>query len=193
MIKGYQGTPYQDEKIAGGAQCIPGRMYCAYYDLGGEGVAYHDSDACNHGSGSLNPADGSYLNQFRMEEGVDISYIKEKDRTPGSSYLADLGTLYTGWSAAGEWMNYTVAVQTTGTYQVDIVYATMDGGQLTVQIDGADAGVVSLPPTNGYHNWGKVDNCARLALSAGEQVVTLRPHSQGMNYAWLEFTLLPSA
>jgi hypothetical protein len=40
---------------AGGAQKIPGRLLCAYYDLGGEGVAYHDSDPQNHGSGELNP------------------------------------------------------------------------------------------------------------------------------------------
>lgn len=30
----------------------------------------------NKGSGTLNPADGSYLNEFRMHEGVDISYTK---------------------------------------------------------------------------------------------------------------------
>src|SRR5690349_2066578 len=44
---------------------IPGRVLCAYYDVDGEGVAYHDSDPQNHGSGELNPADGTYLNEFR--------------------------------------------------------------------------------------------------------------------------------
>ncbi len=28
-----------------GAQKIPGKVECAYYDRGGEGVAYHDSDS----------------------------------------------------------------------------------------------------------------------------------------------------
>ena len=36
----------------------PGRVDCAYYDRGGEGVAYHDVDAKNNGSGVLNPATG---------------------------------------------------------------------------------------------------------------------------------------
>jgi hypothetical protein len=50
---------------------------CAYYDLGGEGGAYHhDSDPQNHGGGELNPGDGSYLNEFRIREGVDTSYAK---------------------------------------------------------------------------------------------------------------------
>jgi hypothetical protein len=33
-------------------------------------VAYHDADATNNGSGVLNPANGAYLNQFQMKEGV---------------------------------------------------------------------------------------------------------------------------
>jgi len=60
----YKGVPYQDSKYQGGPQKIPGRVLCAYYDLGGEGVAYHDIDSTNHGSGELNPADGCYLNEF---------------------------------------------------------------------------------------------------------------------------------
>ena len=72
----YQGTPYQDSRYHGGAQPIPGKVQCAFYDLGGEGVAYHDSDAKNSGSGGLNPADGTYLNEFRINESVDISYTK---------------------------------------------------------------------------------------------------------------------
>ena len=48
----------RDSRHTGGAQKIPGRVECAYYDRGGEGVTYHDTDARNNGSGALNPADG---------------------------------------------------------------------------------------------------------------------------------------
>src|ERR1700728_452182 len=75
-MKDYQGKPFQDSVYHDGPQKIPGRVQCAYYDLGGEGVAYHDSDARNNGSGALNPANGTYLNEFRMIEGVDTSYTK---------------------------------------------------------------------------------------------------------------------
>jgi hypothetical protein len=50
----YKGKPFQDATHTGGAQAIPGRLEAALYDLGGEGVAYHDVDAINHGSGELN-------------------------------------------------------------------------------------------------------------------------------------------
>src|ERR1700748_2091104 len=70
----YTGKPWQNR-----AQHIPGKIECEFYDVGGEGIAYHDDDSVNNGSGRLNPANGSYLNEFRMREGVDISYTKAHD------------------------------------------------------------------------------------------------------------------
>jgi len=34
-------------------QTIPGKLQCEYYDFGGEGIAYHDSDTINSGSGKI--------------------------------------------------------------------------------------------------------------------------------------------
>jgi len=51
-----KNKPFKDAVYLGGPQAIPGRIRCAYYDFGGEGVAYHDTDPVNHGSGKLNPA-----------------------------------------------------------------------------------------------------------------------------------------
>jgi hypothetical protein len=65
-----------------GRRRFPDACNGAYYDRGGEGVAYHDIDAKDNGSGALNPADGTYLNQFRMDEGVDISDTKFHDQIP---------------------------------------------------------------------------------------------------------------
>jgi hypothetical protein len=57
--------------------------------------------------------DGTYLNQFRMDEGVDISYTKFHDQIDNSPY--DLvqppeNQLYVGWTEPGEWFNVTVQV-----------------------------------------------------------------------------------
>src|SRR5258705_12918552 len=74
----YAGKAFQDASHTNGAQVIPGRIECACYDLGGEGVAYHDTDAVNHGSGELNfkpehhrPHTTPYIWGFRGNEGVD--------------------------------------------------------------------------------------------------------------------------
>lgn len=74
--KSYQGKPFHDSHYNGGAQTIPGRLQCEYFDFGGEGIAFHDSDSINSGSGRLNHADGSYLHEFRINEAVDISFTK---------------------------------------------------------------------------------------------------------------------
>src|SRR3984885_12689206 len=106
----YRSEPYHDSVYHAGPQRIPGRVQCAYYDLGGEGIAYHDVDSTNHGSGALNPANGEYLNEFRRHEGVDISYTKFKRKTPIDDNPYNLVTpppdqLYVGWTEPGEWFN----------------------------------------------------------------------------------------
>ena len=82
FLSRYKGVPYVDGRYHHRAQNIPGKVMCAYYDRGGEGVAYHDGDARNSGSGVLNPADGSYLNEFRKSEGVDSSFTKLRRDPP---------------------------------------------------------------------------------------------------------------
>jgi len=56
-IGNYKGTPYADSVYKKGAQIIPGKLQCEYFDFGGEGIAYHDNDSINSGSGHLNPSD----------------------------------------------------------------------------------------------------------------------------------------
>lgn len=45
----YSGRPYESRP-----QVIPGRVEMEWYDTGGQGVAYNDTDAVNNGSGTLN-------------------------------------------------------------------------------------------------------------------------------------------
>lgn len=73
-------------------------MQCEWYDLGREGIAYHDKDRVNSGSGRLNPANGTFLNEFRMNEGMDVSYTKPKgiDENPYNVVALVRGELYAG-------------------------------------------------------------------------------------------------
>lgn len=154
FLKRYKGTPYQDARYQGAPQPIPGRVECAYYDRGGEGgegVAYHDADAKNNGSGALNPADGTYLNQFRMDEGVDISYTKFHDQIDNSPYdlvVPPENQLYVGWTEPGEWFNITVQVAHSGAYSADLLYTSNRGGTISIDVNGKDAtGPLTIPTT----------------------------------------------
>ncbi|MGA7224152.1 MAG: hypothetical protein WA603_11780 [Candidatus Acidiferrales bacterium] len=197
----YKGTPYHDSRYHVGPQKIPGRIECAYYDLGGEGVAYHDSDAKNNGSGALNPADGTYLNQFRMKEGVDTSYTKFHDQIDNNPYNVvqpQENQLYVGWTEPGEWFNVTVEVASAGDYTADLLYASNRGGTISLDVNGKDAtGSLKIASTfnaadpiawRQWHHWNIMHNFARLKLPKGKAVLTVHILTRGnMNLAYFDF------
>lgn len=199
----YKGTPYTDNKQRV-PQTIPGRVECAFYDRGGEGIAYHDTDPVNHGSGELNPADGSYLHEFRMHEGVDISYVKfgnapdRIDDNPWTIVMPVANQLYVGWTEPGEWFNITVDVHHTGTYTADLLYTSNRGGSISIDVNGTPAsGPLTIPSTYNaadpiawrqWHHWNLAPNLVKLTLPAGRSVLTIHIVSGGqMNLAWLDF------
>ena len=199
----YKGTPFRDSNYQGGAQNIPGKVLCAYYDLGGEGVAYHDSDAGNIGSGKLNPSDGSYPNEYRKNEGVDISYTKfgHDPVIDDNSYdrvTPPANMLYVGWTEPGEWFNVTVEVAQAGEYSADLLYTSNRGGTIAVDVNGkAATGPVNIASTfdakdpvawRQWHHWNGAPNLMRLKLPKGKSVLTVHILTEGqMNLAVLEF------
>src|ERR1700739_1818752 len=161
FLSQYKGLPYHDTHYQGGAQKIPGRGLGAYDDLGGEGVAYHDTDPNNHGSGELNPADGTYLNEFRLHEGVDTSYTKfdrkpdQIDDNPFDKVVPPRDLIYVGWTEPGEWFNISVDVTQAGTYAADFLYTSNRGGTISVDVNGKDAtGPLQIKSTNGSDDPG---------------------------------------
>jgi hypothetical protein len=203
FLSQYKGTPYHDSRYQGGAQAIPGQVHCAYYDLGGEGVAYHDSDAKNNGSGALNPANGTYLNEFRMKEGVDTSYTKfnqdpQIDDNPYDKVRPPANLLYVGWTEPGEWFNLTVTVAHTGVYAADLLYTSNRGGSIALDVNGEPAtGPLTIVSTydaadpvawRQWHHWNMAPGIARLKLPAGKSVLTVHIVSGGqMNLATFDF------
>jgi hypothetical protein len=205
FIRNYKGTPYQDARHQGRAQKIPGRVECSLYDRGGEGVAYHDVDAKNNGSGSLNPADGTYLNQFRMDEGVDISYTKFHDQIDDSPYSIvppPENQLYVGWTEPGEWFNITVEVAHAGVYSGDLLYTSNRGGTISIDVNGKPStGPLIITSTydasdpiawRQWHHWNILPAVVKLHLPRGKSVLTIHILTEGnMNLAYFDFKPSP--
>jgi hypothetical protein len=201
FLRSYKGVPYQDSRYHGGAQAIPGRVQCAYYDRGGEGIAYHDSMEKNEGSGGLNPADGSYLNEFRMHEAVDISYTKFHDAIDNSPYnivVPEENQLYVGWTQPGEWFNITVNAAHAGSYSADLFYTSNRGGTISIDVDGEPGtGPLVIRSTfdaadpiawRQWHHWNVMKGLVRLKLAEGESVLTVHILTEGnMNLAYFQF------
>ena len=204
-ISRYQGRPYSDSLYKGGAQIIPGKLQCEYYDSGGEGIAYHDSDSINSGSGRLNLADGSYLHEFRMNEAVDISYTKFQDppidNNPFNLVEPEKNQLYIGWTKPGEWTKYTVNVMVKGTYRLGIMFTANKNGKISISVNDVDAtGSILIPstanpaetvPWRQWHHWNFLSDIARINLEKGLQTITLHTVETGeMNYDYINFELV---
>ena len=204
FLSQYKGTPYGDSRYQGGPQKIPGRVFCAYYDLGGEGVAYHDIDEKNHGSGELNPADGSYLHGFRMHEGVDTSFVKfdrkpdQVDDNPYDKALPPRDMLYVGWTEPGEWFNITVNVAKAGTYTADFLYTSNRGATISIDVNGKSAtkplGIASTFDSadpvawRQWHHWNLAPNLFKVHLDKGKNILTVHILSNGqMNLGYFDF------
>jgi hypothetical protein len=197
-----QSQVYKGKTFNNVVQIIPGKLQCEFYDTGGEGIAYHDLDSINGGSGRLNPANGTYLNEFRMNEKVGISYTKSNDcdNNPYNLFNPEMDQLYVGWTKPGEWLKYTVDVKYSSVYIIGIMYTANGDGTISLSADNNKAeGNLFIPSTNQkedtvswrqWHHWNKLDSIGEIYLSKGIHVLKLTTLTNGnMNYDFLEFKL----
>ena len=201
-IGNYSGTPFADSVYKRGSQIIPGKLQCEYYDFGGEGISYHDNDSINSGSGNLNPADGTYLNEFRKLEAVDISYTKFRepaiDNNPFNFVEPEKDQLYVGWTSQGEWTKYTINVEADGSYRLGLMYTSNQNGKISFSVNDVDiTGPISVPSTyvasdsvgwRQWHHWNYIDNIAKMHLRKGLHTFTIHTREIGqMNYDFINF------
>lgn len=90
----YYGVPFL---VKGAINAVSDPIYAAYYDFGGEGIAFHDD----------NGKDGA--GDWRAPDKVDVSH----DYNPRT---------VVGWTNAGEWLTWTILVEETGTYEMDMYF-----------------------------------------------------------------------
>jgi len=190
----YRGKPFADSVHKAGPPNIPGIIQCALYDLGGEGVAYHDTDPTNEGSGKLNVLPGhqkahasAYIWHFRQDEGVDLSYVKDgADLSHPNPVSPHINQLYLGWTENDEWCNYTVNVVQPGRYRIKALYS-FQANKVNFDLDGKPAAACQLPvATASYHEW----NSAAIGIiqfpTSGLHVLTFR-YGKGNNFAYFVF------
>lgn len=193
---GYKGKPFKDKFYTAGPQVITGRVELAYYDLGGEGVGYHDTTPANDGSvlnhttGHWRPGIPEYIVFFRENEGVDISYTKDwADFNHPNKVDPKVNQLYIGWQDDGEWTNYTVNVMKPGKYRIITVYGYQDN-KSELWINGVKAASLVLPENTGnWHNWTQATVGEIIFPVAGENLLTLK-YNKGSNLAYLDFLLI---
>lgn len=141
---------------------LPGTIEAENYDLGGEGIAYHDVDSANEGK------------TYRTE-GVDIT------KTPDGYTL--------GWTQTGEWTEYTVKVSQAGPLSWSAQVASgLDGSGFRLSLDGTDiSGIVPVPNTGGWDTFTTVQGSTP-ALTTGTKVLRLSIEGAFVNVDRIKFT-----
>jgi hypothetical protein len=155
--------PYYDD-----AWTIPGKIEAAYYDLGGEGIAYHDVDAENK------------FHLYRIQEGVDLETTGDTE-----------GTYNVGWIESGEWLEYTVDVKEVGIYNMEVRVASGNTGTkaLAVLIEGDT--IVANVGFETALGWQAYETISVLTpvLSEGRQIMRVYMKKGGFNLNYINFVL----
>ena len=190
--KGYKGKPFKDKYYRAGAQQVPGRVELAYYDLGGEGVAYHDSTPENEGA-KLNHEVHDYGSHWRPGIPEYISYTKDwADFNHPNKVDPKVNQLYIGWQSDGEWTNYTIQVNKPGKYRIITVYGNQDNHS-ELWLNGTKACSLVLPENTGnWHYWTQATVGEIVFPKAGKNLLTLK-YNRGSNLAYLDFLLVEPA
>lgn len=158
---------YVKEPFNGTAHVIPGRIEAEEYDKGGEGLSYHEANTNgNQGTATL-----------RNDE-VDIEPTQDVD-----------GDYNLGYTLTGEWLEYTVKITKSESYDLDIRVAKEgNGGLLHIEMNGVDiTGAVSIPNTGGWQVWETI-TLNKINLTAGEHIMRIAFDSDYTNLNYVSFS-----
>jgi hypothetical protein len=223
---GYMGTPFNPATAGGkaasmgvqaGPYPIPGRLEFENHDMGGINIGFFTTDhiACSAAGyrlddgtkeASLCLASSAPEPKYTAPNG-DIWYQTGNPAVDGTTYpSATTTSIYIGAVRPGDWVNITVDVQTTGTYQTGSTWASgngvlgLEGGNGAMELQVSVNGTLALDwkdtfpnyaTTANFHHWKPYPNMGTIPLQQGLQVIKLDtgadPH---LNLDYVTFSLV---
>ncbi|MEU7867741.1 carbohydrate-binding protein [Dactylosporangium sp. NPDC049140] len=124
------------------------------------------------------------------------AYVAEHGWTDGGANFVEnnpsaSGGKNVGWTAAGNWLQYRLAVAQAGTYDLELRVANGTGAPANGAITFRDAGgqvlsTVSVPDTGGWASYQSVH--ATVTVPAGDQLVTVYCETGGFNLDYLRLS-----
>jgi hypothetical protein len=151
-------------------------IFAVNYNLGRNGYAYFDNDTVNIGGSQTVWNQGwSYRN-----DGVDIESCTDSD----SSVKYNVG-----WTGDGEWMEYTVNVDSTAAYTLSIRSASGSvGSKVHLETNGvALTPVLTVPGTGGWQTW-KTSEFTGVILTKGSHKIRFIFDKGGSNLNYFKLS-----
>jgi hypothetical protein len=131
---------------------------------------------------TVNPQPASGTTRIEAENYTAMSGVVKETTTDVG------GGQSVGYIDGGDWMEYSYAAPSTGSYTVNFRIATPgSGAQFRVKnASGQVLATVAIPNTGGWQNWQSISTS--LNLAAGPQTLRLESAATvGWNFNWLEF------
>lgn len=143
---------------------IPGTINATHYDFGGQSTSYFDNSMENEGAGP------------RQDERVDTEY-------------GDNGNPNVGWIEDDEWLEYTIEVQETAQYLVELRVASDADlrGPITFYVGKEERGKATVPKTSGWNDF--VTITAEVDLYEDDEILRVDMGNGGFNLGDLEFSV----
>ena len=157
---------------------IPGVVFATDFDLGVVGSAYSDTKTANYHVSTGNYTEWNTGWAYR-NDGVDVEPCADAVNSNGYNV---------GWLASDEWMNYTVNVDVSGVYDVELrVAAGADDGTFHFEVNGADISQpVVVSNSGGWANWTTV-LVEDVILYEGESTFSFYMDQAGFNLSSFDF------
>jgi hypothetical protein len=206
MPTGYAGTVF--DSLKGIPTQIPGFLNIPYFDKGDEGVTFHYTWNKNGDCFWRNNDPGKKVSLQMFAEGKDLVSGKPglPDFDPSIPHISDSAcyppgaNAHLGWIEHGEWLNYTVHVNTAGSYKM-ILHESV--GSLTQAIIVTFSGLapdtvkgmpMSVRPPNDHelvHDYKWDTAAVKATVDTGLYVVkiTLLNNNDGFNFHGIKFVL----
>ena len=158
--KRYEGKPYGGTK-----KLVTNLIEAEDYDIGGEGMAYHDTSVGNAGA------------VYRSDD-VDIQATAD---TGGGYNVCTI--------AAGEWLKYSLNIPQPGSYTMEMrVSREMPSySSCHIEVDGTDvSGRLVIPSTGGWQTWTTITKKG-VYLNTINQVMKIVCDGGNFNINWIRF------
>lgn len=163
----------------------PGRINAIHYDTGRQGIAYKDNV---YETNSNNPFSAWNSNWVGRNDGVDMELQSD---TVGESYVIGVDTVGTDFTVTGiekgEWLLFTINVEASGKYDLDLrIAAAGPGGKIRFISDDKTICTIGIPSTSGKHNW-KTITAKNFILEKGSHKFKLYFSRGNFNLNYFEF------
>ena len=167
--------PFSDETVPYADNIIPGKIYATDFDMGVMGSAYYDAGADANYGGDFSPWNNGW---GLRNDNVDIQ-VSNDSLSNG---------FHVGWTETDEWMKYSFKLDSSGSYNIDLHYATESSdSKFSLSIDDENiTDVITLESTGSWEKWNRI-TVDSVIINENDNSFKFNIEKGTFNFSFIEF------